>query len=81
MIIGTDSTTDNILSAYLIFQKDFNEGLMVRVINKEGEEYGRIVQEVTGKKDEAKYVDFVFDKRTNIDSKGKLLISIANENH
>ena len=81
MMIGTDSTTDNILSAYLIFQKDFNEGLMVRVINKEGEEYGRIVQEVTGKKDEAKYVDFVFDKRTNIDSKGKLLISIANENH
>ena len=53
----------------------------MRVINKEGEEYGRIVQEVTGKKDEAKYVDFVFDKRTNIDSKGKLLISIANENH
>lgn len=30
--------------------------------------------EIQGKKDEAKYVDFHFDPRTNLDSKNELII-------
>ena len=73
LILGTESTTDNILSAYLIFEKDFDQSITVKVFNPEKQEYGRVTQQVKGQKGEAKYVDFVFDKRTNIDGKGKLV--------
>jgi hypothetical protein len=80
IIVGSvDTTTDNILSAYLIFEKDFNERVMVRVISEDGQEYGRVVEGVKGEKDEARFVDFVFNVRTNIDSKGKILFSRANK--
>lgn len=73
IIHGTDSTTDNVLTAYLIFNDDFDRSITIRVISETGQEYGRVSQQIQGKKGEAKYVDFVFDKRTNIDSKGKLM--------
>jgi len=72
IISGTDSTTDNILSAYLIFEKDFNQQLSVKVFDEQGLEYGRTNQLISAKAGEAKYVDFIFDKRTNIDGKGKI---------
>lgn len=72
IIAGTDSTTDNILSAYLIFAKDFNQQLSIKVFDEQGLEYGRANQLITAKSGEAKYVDFVFDKRTNIDGKGTI---------
>ncbi len=37
-----------------------------------GLEYGRTNQFITAKAGEAKYVDFIFDKRTNIDGKGTI---------
>ena len=72
IITGTDSTSDNILSAYLIFEKDFNQQLSIKVFDEQGLEYGRTNQLVSAKAGEAKYVDFVFDRRTNIDGKGKI---------
>ena len=72
IITSTDSTTDNILSAYLIFEKDFNKQLMIKVFDEQGLEYGRVNQLISAKAGEAKYVDFIFDKRANIDSKGKI---------
>ena len=72
IITGTDSTTDNILSAYLIFAKDFNQQLLIKVFDQQGLEYGRTNQLITAKAGEAKYIDFIFDKRTNIDGKGKI---------
>ena len=33
------------------------------------QEVGRLKQEISGKKDDAGYIDFVFDERTNIDPK------------
>lgn len=74
VIVGTDSTTDNILSVYFMFDKDFERNVSIKVISTEGQEYGRKTILVKGLKNEAGYYDFVFDKRTNIDSKGKLLI-------
>ena len=73
IIHGTDSSTDNVLTAYLIFDGDFDQDITIKVISDEGQEYGRVKQHVIGQKGDAKYFDFVFDKRTNIDSKGKLI--------
>jgi hypothetical protein len=78
-VLSTDSTTDNILSVYLIFEKDFNKHVRVQVFDADGQEYGRVNQNINGQEGEARYVDFVFDRRTNIDSKGKIFFSVANE--
>lgn len=72
IISSNDSATDNIVRAYLIFNNDFQKDITVKVFSPEGQEYGRVKETISAKKDEAKYVDFIFDKRTNIDSKGKI---------
>jgi hypothetical protein len=72
IISSTDSATDDIVRAYLIFNNDFQKEITVKVFSPEGIEYGRVKETISAKKDDAKYVDFVFDKRTNIDSKGKI---------
>ena len=71
-IHSTDSTSDNILTTYLIFNKEFDQEIRVKLMNELGQEYGRQSQNIKGKAGEAKYIDFVFDKRTNIDGKGKI---------
>ncbi len=73
LILGADSTKDNILSVYFMFEKNFEQPITIKVISEEGQEYGRVSQAVKGQAGEAKYIDLVFDKRTNIDGKGKLL--------
>jgi hypothetical protein len=73
-IIGSDSTSNNILSIYLIFDATFEQPLTVKLFSNTDEEYGRITQLVNGQQGEAKYVDFVFDKRISIDSKSKIII-------
>jgi hypothetical protein len=73
IIHGTDSSADNILTTYLIFDENFDHNVTIKVISDEGQEYGRATQHVAGQKGDAKYVDFIFDKRTNIDGRGKLL--------
>jgi hypothetical protein len=72
LISGTDSTTDNILTAYLIFNDNIAREVTVKVFSSTGQEYGRVKQKIKGQKGEANYVDFVFDKRTNIDGKGTI---------
>ncbi len=73
IIHGTDSSTDNILTAYLIFNDNLDQDITIKVISEEGQEYGRVTQHIVGQKGDAKYFDFIFDKRANIDGKGKLL--------
>ncbi len=74
LISSSDSARDNVLTAYLIFENDFDQKVTVKIFNESGQEYGRVVQTIKGIKGEAGYVDFVFDKRTNIDGKSKVLI-------
>lgn len=69
---GTDSTSDNVVTAYLIFNNNINQLITVKVFDVNGDEYGRSSQQVAGNKGEAKYFDFPFDPRTNIDGKGKI---------
>jgi hypothetical protein len=72
IINSSDTSVDNILTAYLIFENDIDENVTVKVFNENGLEYGRVSQKVKGQKGDAKYVDLVFDKRTNIDGRGKV---------
>ena len=68
------SGNDNKLSVYFIFEQDFTGTVMVKVFNKQMQEVGRIKQELSGKKDDAGYIDFVFDERANIDPKYTITI-------
>lgn len=69
---STDSTTDNVLTAYIIFNKDFDRNVTIRLFDENNKEYGRLTEEIKGRKGEAKYFDFIFDKRVNIGVKGKI---------
>jgi hypothetical protein len=71
---STDSGTDNTLTVYLIFGEDFNGTITAKVYSPEALEYGRAKATVKGQKGDAHYFDFTFDKRTNIDSKGKVTL-------
>lgn len=73
-IAGTDTTENNVLTVYLIFDKHFDKDLVVKVADRKGVEYGRVRQRVEGAPGEARYFDFVFNKRTQIESKSRLLI-------
>jgi hypothetical protein len=66
--------SDNRLSVYVIFNAYFKGEIQVKVFDKNGLEMGRNTQTVTGKANDAKYIDFVFDQRTNIDSDSKLMM-------
>lgn len=74
--ISNDPTggEDNLLIVYLIFEKDFTGSMLAKVYDNKGQEMGRVKIDVQGKKDEAKFVEFHFDKRTNIDSDSKITI-------
>lgn len=73
-ITDSKDTKDNILTAYLIFANDFKQNVSVKVFDQNGQEYGRVSLLVEAKKGEAKYFDFIFDQRTNIESKSKFVI-------
>ena len=62
----------NVVTVYMIFSKDFNSKITAKVEDKNGNESGRLIKEVKAKSGEAKYVDFVFDGRTEIDAKSKI---------
>jgi len=66
--------TDNLLVLYLVFNKDFDGKLMARVFDEQSLEMGRSAITISGKKDDAKYIEFHFDPRTNMDSKNKITI-------
>jgi hypothetical protein len=70
---NTDSTTDNVIVAYLIFDQPIDRTVSAKVYDAQGNEYGRSSALVKGQKNEARYIDFVFDKRTKIGSKGKIV--------
>lgn len=62
----------NVLNVYMIFDKKINKSVMVKVVNNNGDEVGRTKALITGQAGEAKYVDFVFAKETNIDRDFKI---------
>ena len=71
-ISSTDSATDNKLTVYFIFDNNIDQKITAKVFDENGQEYGRSRQQIKGEKGDARYIDFIFDNRTNIDSKGTI---------
>lgn len=74
VIVSDSSATDNMLSVYMIFPKGFDGEMTARVFDQGNAEMGRSKVKVTAAGEEAKYVDFVFDKRTNLDHHCRVII-------
>ncbi|AEA42813.1 hypothetical protein [Fluviicola taffensis] len=73
--VASDSLgTDNLLIVYVIFNENFKGKLTAKAFDDNSLEMGRSSVQIQGKKDEAKYVEFHFDPRTNLDSKHQLTV-------
>ena len=71
---SADGGRNNQLTVYLIFDKDFKSPVTAKVFDKNGLEIGRTKIDVEGKADETGYFDFVFDKRSYIEVKSKIVL-------
>ncbi|WP_052466943.1 hypothetical protein [Psychroserpens damuponensis] len=65
---------DNLLTLYLIFNRDFNEILRIKVYDKNGLETGRAKLEINEIKGDAGYFDFTFGKRVQIENRSLIVI-------
>jgi hypothetical protein len=75
MTVASDTAgTDNLLTVYVIFNQDFAGTFSAKAFDAKGAEMGRLKEEVSGKKDDARYVEFHFDKHTNIDNDSKITL-------
>lgn len=65
---------NNVLTLYLIFDKDIKTAVTAKAFDKGGLEIGRAKLTVSGKAGEAAYYDFEFDKRTRIAVKSRIVL-------
>jgi hypothetical protein len=72
------SNNKNTLSVYCMFIKDFKQNLLVKVIDANGNEYGRVKQSIQMLKGEAQFFDFIFDDKVDIEDKSTFIIDLAN---
>jgi len=71
--VSSDSLgSDNMLLAYIIFNKDFKGTLTAKVFDENGLEMGRSKSSVSSTTGNAGFVEFHFDKNTHIGSKNVL---------
>jgi hypothetical protein len=71
--VSSDSVgVDNMLLAYIIFNKDFKGTLTAKVFDENGLEMGRSKSSVSSTAGNAGFVEFHFDKNTHIGSKNVL---------
>ena len=68
------SSNNNLLTVYLIFNKNFNKEVTVKATDKSGVEIGRTKLKINEKSGYAGYYDFEFDTRTDIESKSILSV-------
>jgi protein involved in sex pheromone biosynthesis len=66
--------TDNLLSVYLIFSKKFRGKILAKAYDNQGLEMGRSTVKVEAQEGDAGFYDFHFDKRTNIDRDGRIVL-------
>ena len=65
-IYGEASEKTKKVTIYLIAKNDYKGKLVLKAFDDYKKEIGRSTLDVSMKKDEAKYVDFVFDSRTHL---------------
>jgi len=56
----------NTLSVYLIFDRAFKGGLILKAFDRRHREFGRVLLRLDKRKNSAGYEDFVFDPRTDL---------------
>lgn len=71
-INSSQNATENILTSYVIFNKDFEGQILVKLFDGDHKEYGRTSLLISAVSGEAKYIDFIFDDRTNINGRGEV---------
>ena len=75
MTVSSDSIgNDNLLQIYIIFNSDLKKEITAKAFDSKKLEIGRVKIKIEGKKDEAKYFEFHFDKRTEINNDCKIVI-------
>lgn len=72
--VSDSSATDNVLNVYTVFGSDFNGTITAKVYDQGNAEMGRSKVQVAAKKEDAKFIDFVFDKHTNLDNHCKVVL-------
>jgi hypothetical protein len=72
----SDSLKTNVVSAYGVFNEDFNSELLLVAIDQDNMEVGRVKQKLNEKEGASKYIDFAFDKRMNIDIVKEFKLSV-----
>ncbi|WP_178985045.1 hypothetical protein [Winogradskyella helgolandensis] len=73
--IGSQSSSNNNkLTLYVIFDTDFDRTVIAKAYNKSGLEIGRAKTTINGTKGDADYYDFLFDERTDIGFRNKIII-------
>lgn len=70
----TGTSHKNKLVIYLIFDKVFNGNITAKVFDRNNREYGRVSLPVSAKQAEARYIDFIFDRRTDIENNSKFVV-------
>ncbi len=63
---------DNLLSVYFIFHNDYTGNITCKAFDNAGLEMGRSTEKIEGKAGDARFYDFRFDPRTNIDRDSKI---------
>jgi hypothetical protein len=64
----------NLLTLYLIFEKDFKSSVTVKVSDKTGLEMGRAKLDIENQAGNAGYYDFAFDRRTYVEVKSRIYL-------
>ncbi|MCE3260350.1 MAG: hypothetical protein K0S12_1991 [Bacteroidetes bacterium] len=72
----SDSLKTNVVSAYGVFNEDFNNELLLIATDNDNQEVGRVKQKLNEKEGASKYIDFAFDKRMNIDIVKEFKLSV-----
>lgn len=70
----SSTATKNKVSVYLIFSKDFTGTITAKVTDEANMEYGRKPVQVKAKQGDAFFVDYIFDKRTDIESRSTITL-------
>lgn len=65
---------NNVLTLYIIFDKNYSGKVSAKVSDKNGVEYGRAMIQIDGTEGNAKYYDFIFDRRTRIEVKSSIIL-------
>ncbi len=73
-IATDDSGHERVVSFYLIFDKDYKGQVSAKIFDSKQQEYGRTTASIETKAGKAQFVDFVFDHRTDIERKSRILL-------